>query len=100
MRNRFFDSTLFADPAWDMLLDLMAARLEGEDVSVSSLSIAASVPSTTALRWIRTMTDLGLFERRADPMDGRRVYINLTDAAANALAGYFVAAGLRDGSMI
>ena len=100
MRNRFFDPTLFADPAWDMLLDLMAARLEGEDVSVSSLSIAASVPSTTALRWIRMMTDLGLFERRADPSDGRRVYINLTEAAANALAGYFVAANLREGSMI
>ena len=83
-----------------MLLDLMAARLEGEDVSVSSLSIAASVPSTTALRWIRTMTDLGLFERRADPTDGRRVYIKLTNAAANALAGYFAAVSLRDGSMI
>lgn len=100
MRNRFFDPILFADPAWDMLLDLLAARLEGEQVSVSSLSIAASVPSTTALRWIRTMTDLGLFERRADPTDGRRVYINLTDVAANALAGYFAAADLRDGAII
>ena len=100
MRNRFFDSALFADPAWDMLLDLMAARLEGEDVSVSSLSIAASVPSTTALRWIRNMTDLGLFERRADPMDGRRVYINLTDAATNAMARYFAAASHRDRAMI
>ena len=100
MRNRFFDSTLFADPAWDMLLDLLAARLEGEDVSVSSLSIAASVPSTTALRWIRTMTDLGLFERRADPTDGRRIYINLTESAANALAGYFAAANLGDKSIV
>ena len=100
MRNRFFDPTLFADPAWDMLLDLMAAQLEGEEVSVSSLSIAASVPSTTALRWIRTMTDLGLFERRADPTDGRRIYINLTEAAATALAGYFAVANARDGLMI
>ena len=28
LRDRFFDTSLFADPAWDMLLDLMAARLE------------------------------------------------------------------------
>ena len=100
MRNRYFDPGLFADPAWDMLLDLMAARLEGEHVSVSSLSIAASVPSTTALRWIRTMTDLGLFDRRADPSDGRRVYIQLTDAAASAMVSYLVAAHSQDGLMI
>lgn len=100
LRNRYFDSALFADPAWDMLLDLTAARLEGEEVSVSSLSIAASVPSTTALRWIRAMTDLGLFDRRADPADGRRVYIKLTDMAANAMARYFAAARGQDGMMI
>lgn len=29
LRDQFFGSDLFADPAWDMLLDLMAARLEG-----------------------------------------------------------------------
>lgn len=100
MRNRYFDPGLFADPAWDMLLDLMAARLEGEHVSVSSLSIAASVPSTTALRWIRTMTDLGLFDRRADPSDGRRVYIQLTDAAASAMVSYLVAAHSQNGMIV
>lgn len=36
-RDQFFQSVLFADPAWDMLLDLMAARLEHKRVSVSSL---------------------------------------------------------------
>lgn len=99
LRNRFFDSSLFADPAWDMLLDLMAARLEEEEVSVSSLCIAAAVPSTTALRWIRTMTDLGLFHRRADPKDGRRIYVSLTDPAARAMAGYLAAAQWQDGTI-
>src|SRR3546814_10077844 len=36
-RDQFFRNELFADPAWDMLLDLMAARLEHKRVSVSSL---------------------------------------------------------------
>lgn len=100
LRNRYFDSTLFADPAWDMLLDLMAARLDDEEVSVSSLCIAAAVPSTTALRWIRTMTDLGLFLRRADPMDGRRIHISLTDLAARAMSGYLAAARGQDGMIL
>jgi len=92
LRERFFDAASFADPAWDMLLDLMAARIEGRDVAVSSLCIAAAVPPTTALRWIRTMTEAGLFVRRADPTDGRRVYIELSGEAARGMASYFAAA--------
>ena len=88
LRGQFFRGDLFADPAWDMLLDLMAARLEGKRVAVSSLCIAAAVPATTALRWIKALTDRGLFVREADPKDGRRVHIALSDEAARALAAY------------
>jgi hypothetical protein len=88
LRDRFFAGELFADPAWDMLLDLMAARLEGLRVAVSSLCIAAAVPPTTALRWIKTMTDHGLFVRIADPEDGRRVFIGLGEETATAMAAY------------
>jgi hypothetical protein len=88
LREQFFQSELFADPAWDMLLDLMAARLDGQRVAVSSLCIAAAVPATTALRWIKTLTEHGLFVRVADPQDGRRVYIELSDTAAAALEQY------------
>ncbi|MBN9786991.1 hypothetical protein DMP17_00040 [Pseudonocardia sp. TMWB2A] len=35
MRDQFFPPEIFAGPAWDMLLDLMAARLSGANVSVS-----------------------------------------------------------------
>jgi len=86
LRDQFLPADLFADPAWDMILDLMAARLAGERVSVSSLCIAAAVPPTTALRWIRQLTDRGMLERHADPTDGRRVFIALSDAAAEAVA--------------
>ena len=89
LRDQFFPKDLFADPAWDMLLDLMAARLEQSRVAVSSLCIAASVPATTALRWIRTLTEHGLFVRRHDPEDGRRIFIELSDGASDALIAYF-----------
>jgi predicted transcriptional regulator len=88
MRDQFFRGEIFADPAWDMLLDLMAARIEGKRVAVSSLCIAAAVPATTALRWIKMLTDRGLFVRSADPQDGRRVYIELSEEGARGLAAY------------
>lgn len=92
MRADFLSADLFADPAWDMLLDLLAARLDGVRVSVSSLCIAAAVPPTTALRWIKTLTDQGLVDRSADPHDGRRIFIALADDAANALHRWYGAA--------
>ena len=92
LRDSFFDPALFADPAWDMLLDLMAAKLEGDQVAVSSLCIAAAVPPTTALRWIKAMTDHNLFERHADPTDGRRIFLRLSDGATIGMARYFAAA--------
>ncbi|MBS0502680.1 MAG: MarR family transcriptional regulator [Proteobacteria bacterium] len=89
LRDQFFSKELFADPAWDMLLDLLAARLERSRVAVSSLCIAAAVPATTALRWIRTLTEHGLFVRSADPEDGRRIFIELSDAAYDSMTAYF-----------
>jgi DNA-binding MarR family transcriptional regulator len=100
MRDQFFDASLFADPAWDMLLDLMAARLERAQVAVSSLCIAASVPPTTALRWIKAMTDHALFERCADPEDGRRIFIQLSDPALKSMGRYFEAAKKAGGLLI
>ena len=88
MRDQYFRGEIFADPAFDMLLDLYAARLEGRRVAVSSLCIAAAVPATTALRWIKQLTDRGLFVRQADPQDGRRIYIELSEAAAKAMGNY------------
>ena len=72
-----FPSELFADPAWDILLDLFVAYADGLRISVSSAVIAANVPPTTALRWIALMTDRGYLVRAPDPLDRRRVYVAL-----------------------
>lgn len=93
LRGRFIDPDLFADPAWDMLLDLTAATAEKARVSVSSLCIAAAVPPTTALRWIRQMTDYGLLARIEDDEDRRRAFITLTERSTRAMASYFAELG-------
>ena len=93
LRSRYFHEELFADPAWDMLLDLLQAEISHLRVPVSSLCIAAAVPATTALRWLKTMVSQGLFIRRADPRDGRRVFVELAPAASHALRSYFAEVG-------
>lgn len=93
LRARFFDGDLFADPAWDILLDLAAARAEHKRVSVTSACIASGVPPTTALRWIGQLVEAGLLQRVEDDTDRRRAFIALTDRAADAMARYFVELG-------
>ena len=93
LRSRFFEEELFADPAWDMLLDLLQAEIAQLRVPVSSLCIAAAVPATTALRWLKTMTDKGIFLRRADPHDGRRVFVELSPSASEGMRRYFAEVG-------
>ena len=93
LRDRYFSEELFADPAWDMLLDLLQAEIAQLRVPVSSLCIAAAVPATTALRWLKSMTEEGIFVRRADPHDGRRVFVELSPQASGAMRRYFADIG-------
>lgn len=92
LRDQQFPGML-EDPAWDMLLDLYAADLEGAQVSVSSLCIAAAVPATTALRWIARMTEAGLFDRQPDPFDRRRAFMALSGEGRDRMQRYFTALG-------
>jgi hypothetical protein len=90
-REAFFDSTLFADPAWDMLLELHATYLEQRRIAVSSLCVASHVPATTALRWIAKLEQDGLAVRKSDPGDGRRSWIELTCKGVDCMNRYFEA---------
>lgn len=88
-RSRFFGADLFADPAWDMMLDLYAAHLTGGLISVSSLCLVSGVPTSTGLRWIKVLEGRGFVAREDDPHDHRRVYLSLTPRAIGAIESYF-----------
>ena len=90
LRENFFDAVLFADPAWDILLDLYLARLEQRRTTVSSLCAAAATPATTALRYINALVDRGLVVRNAHKLDQRVVHVELTDAALERMQQYFM----------
>lgn len=84
-RDRLFPSGLFADPAWDMLLDLFMHQAKGRRVSVTSLCIASSVPNTTALRWLGALEAKGLVTRIPSEIDRRSSEIRLTRPALIAM---------------
>lgn len=88
IRDRFFHSAHFGEPAWDILLDLTLARLENNTVSVSSVCIASGVPMSTAMRWINEMVAAGLIQRRTDPNDGRRNFVNISPSTMQDMLRY------------
>lgn len=87
-RDATFGEGLFADPAWDILLELYAASLVQRRVPTSDLCKAAAVPATTALRWIEKLHRLGWIARHPDPLDARRVFVALTPTATAAMQSY------------
>ena len=90
-RDGMFGSDMFADPVWDVLLDLFASTLEGRAVCISDACIAASVPPTTALRWLVKMEECKLIVRHQDSTDGRRAYVALSAPALAAMAQWMTA---------
>jgi len=90
-RDTMFGRSIFADPAWDLLLDLFAAEAENRTVSISSACIAASVPSTTALRCIRRLESEGMVERLPDADDRRRSYLRLAPMTHEMVASWLSA---------
>lgn len=85
-RDSIFGDRLFADPAWDMMLDLFqASKKDSRPISVTSLCIASAVPNTTALRWIDALVQKGLLARQADVRDGRRTFVSLTQEASRKM---------------
>lgn len=74
----FSEDALFGEPAWDILLDLYIAEVEGKPLSVTAACIGAAVPTSTALRWLVILEERGLVRRENDTRDARRVFLYLT----------------------
>ncbi len=88
LRARYFAGSLFAEPTWDMLLDLFIADCERRRVTVKSVCIGANVPTTTAMRHLRWLHEQGLVERLSHPRDARSTHVRLTAEAITAMQNY------------
>lgn len=90
-RGKFFDARLFAEPAWDMLLDLFIAELGHKRLSTTGLCVGCGVPLTTGLRWIGVLEDLRLVDRTPDNHDRRCSYVALTPGGRASMRAYLEA---------
>jgi hypothetical protein len=87
-RRSFFPPSLFADPAWEILLAVTLAEARHYRLTVSKLCDLVDVPATTALRWITTLTEAGLLLRYDDTTDKRRKFIEPSAAAYARMVEY------------
>lgn len=68
---------LFSDPAWDILLQLLLARLKGRRLALKDL--LADVPQSTVARWAAVLEERGLIVGRLDAMGPSPLWIELSD---------------------
>jgi DNA-binding MarR family transcriptional regulator len=84
-RNKVVGIDCMRDPAWDMLLDLVAARGEGREVSVKALCQGSGVPSTTALRHVERLAAAGILTRAPHDEDSRRIVVRIAPDHADRI---------------
>lgn len=78
-RDRAFQNAgFFADPAWDILLDLFVSHVRGKRPTVGDVCLASTVSASTVLRWILVLEREGLVERCPDSDDKRRILVSLS----------------------
>ncbi|PSJ39756.1 hypothetical protein C7I55_14345 [Sphingomonas deserti] len=73
---------------WLLILELFIADCKKADVSVKEASLALGGATSTALRRLLTLEQLGIINSREDPGDGRRRLVHLSDRAANTVRVY------------
>lgn len=88
-RAKFFPSSMFAEPAWDMMITLYCVSDTVGWMSIGRLTSFAEVPNTTGLRWIDYLEKHEFLKRKSAPLDGRSVLVGLTAKGAEGLDQYF-----------
>lgn len=86
-REALFTTTLFGEPAWDMLLILYLGASESRR-TLGRLGKVAGISKSTALRWIDYLDRHGLVRREPHPTDKRAVFVELTQKARKAMDLY------------
>ena len=90
MRRRLISDEQ-SDPVWAMVLELCAARLDGRELSVTSLCLASGLPVTTALRRLDELERDGVIKRNPDRTDRRRVFVALETQFHDRVLGQLLA---------
>jgi len=84
-RSKALDGIVKTDATWNMLAELLRARITKRRISVTSLCLASRGPVTSALRRVERLLRDGLITYTLDPKDRRRKYVELTGDGASRM---------------
>lgn len=86
-RAELFGETLFVNPAWDILLQLFAAKLSDRQIRLADLAVSA--PGSTLARWASALEEQGLISCHLDGLNAENLRIELSSAGAAKMASLF-----------
>ena len=86
-RTELFNSDYFREPAWEILLTLFVARLEGRYMQTTKVCLASTASHTTALRWISQLEEDGMIIR-VPHRDARISLLALSDQGFGRVSRY------------
>ncbi len=78
LRSSCFPELKLRNPLWDMLVALLAAKRNGNQLSMSDLCLMSDAPESTALRLIHQLREKGYADMVPDRSDRRRTRVTLT----------------------
>lgn len=79
-RAELFDAAIFANPAWDILLQLFAARLAHRQMRL--VDLPEIVPRSTLARWALALEEQGLISFGVEEPQTEEVRLEISDEGA------------------
>ena len=80
-----FGRELFSDPAWDLILELYAAKLGNGRMSAPQLARSIGVSETIAYRWIAALVEAGIVFWNEKLSDSTETTLELSNEAGEKM---------------
>jgi hypothetical protein len=85
-RERYFGSELFGEPAWDIMLELMLARIEDREILSSQLKSHAGSPAIVTRHYLEALVEAKLVDKFENAANVDDPCIVLSSEAARRMA--------------
>lgn len=88
LRRELFDVGLFADPVWDILLELYRANIDRQRITIAKLCDATALPASTAVRYIRALVEERIVVTEAIPAGQQDTVPKLTETGVVTMRAF------------
>lgn len=89
LRRRMFGVELSSEHCWDVIVTLYLSKCAQTRMSITDVSYATGISAATVIRWLNVLSANDMLVRTADPLDGRRTWISLTNEAWKKVEVFF-----------